>query len=114
MPWRLIGFIIISGIFLVFIAFNLGNRCDINVFFHTFKEVPVFLTAFASFVLGMFCAMPFIISFRTKRKNRAEAEKGAAAPVSSKRGKKNADAGLEARDFREGGDFPDGGSGGIN
>jgi uncharacterized integral membrane protein len=70
MPWRLIGFIIIFGIFLVFIAFNLGNRCDINFGFQVFNDVPVFLTAFASFVLGLLCAIPFAISFRLKKKAR--------------------------------------------
>jgi uncharacterized integral membrane protein len=70
MPWRLIGFIILLGIFLVFIAFNLGNTCDINFGFRVFNEVPVFLTAFASFVLGMLCAIPFAISLRLKKKDR--------------------------------------------
>jgi uncharacterized integral membrane protein len=71
MPWRLIEFIIIFAVFVVFIALNLGNKCDISFGFRSLKEVPVFLTAFSSFALGMICAMPFIISARVKRKNRA-------------------------------------------
>jgi uncharacterized integral membrane protein len=70
MPWRLIGFILLFGIFLVFIAFNLGNNCDINFGFRIFHEVPVFLTAFASFILGMLCAVPFIFSLRRKKKDK--------------------------------------------
>jgi hypothetical protein len=67
MPWRLIGFIIIFAIFLVFIAFNLQNTCNINLIFRVFPEVPVYLTAFSSFILGMFCAIPFILSIRKKK-----------------------------------------------
>ncbi|GHV96763.1 hypothetical protein AGMMS50293_30830 [Spirochaetia bacterium] len=72
MPWRLIGFIIIFAIFLVFIAFNLGNKCDISFGFKTFTEVPVFLTAFSSFIVGMLCALP--IAIKSRRKTGKEAE----------------------------------------
>ncbi|MDR2258823.1 MAG: hypothetical protein LBE14_06715 [Treponema sp.] len=75
MPWRLIGFILLFGIFLVFIAFNLGNKCDINFGFRVFHEVPVFLTAFASFILGMLCAVPFIFSLRRKKKDKTAGKK---------------------------------------
>jgi uncharacterized integral membrane protein len=71
MPWRLIGFILLFGIFLVFIAFNLGNKCDIRFWFGVeFQEVPVFLTAFASFILGMLCSVPFVFSLRRKKKDK--------------------------------------------
>jgi uncharacterized integral membrane protein len=76
MPWRLIGFILLFGIFLVFIAFNLGNKCDINFGFRVFQEVPVFLTAFASFILGMFCAIPFVFSLRRKKKDKTAPGRG--------------------------------------
>lgn len=74
MPWRLIGFILLFGIFLFFIAFNLDNRCDINFGFQKIEGVPVFLTAFSSFVLGMFCAIPFVFSFRRKKKEKETLE----------------------------------------
>jgi uncharacterized integral membrane protein len=77
MPWRLIGFIVLFGIFLVFIGFNLNNRCDISFGFRTFQGVPVFLTVFSSFVVGMLCTLPFAFGLRKKRKERAEK---AAAP----------------------------------
>ncbi|MDR0656217.1 MAG: hypothetical protein LBG22_07880 [Treponema sp.] len=67
MPWRLIGFILIFAVFLVFIAFNLQNSCDISLIFRVFPEVPVYLTAFSSFILGMFCAIPFILGIRKKK-----------------------------------------------
>ena len=108
MPWRLIGFIIILGIFLVFIAFNLDNKCDINVVFHTFKDVPVFLTAFASFVLGMLCAVPLAVSLRLKKKNKGEKEE---------RGKDKKDGGKKGAGEKSGPEtssFSDGGPYGGN
>ncbi|MDR0584051.1 MAG: hypothetical protein LBG57_06870 [Treponema sp.] len=101
MPWRLIGLIIIFGIFLLFIAFNLGNKCYISFGFYTTKsEVPVFLTAFSSFVLGMLCAAPFIISFRVKRK--ARGGKGEAAQKAKKKEGKGGETGAGAGGFPEG------------
>jgi len=60
MPWRLILFILIFGILLTFIMLNLGeyNRCDISFGFKTVPQVPVFLTIFISFFLGLLCALP--------------------------------------------------------
>jgi uncharacterized integral membrane protein len=68
MPLRLVEFIVVFAVFLFFIAFNLGNKCDINFGFRLMKDVPVFLTAFSSFIFGMLCAVPFIISVRVKKK----------------------------------------------
>jgi uncharacterized integral membrane protein len=108
MPWRLIVFIITFGIFLAFIFLNLGNKCDISFGFRTFSEVPVFLTVFSSFILGMFCAVPFIFGFRAKRK-KDRAEKTEAAAL-KKRGKKAGETGVESGDNS----FSDGGPYGIN
>jgi uncharacterized integral membrane protein len=100
MPWRLIGFIIIFGIFLVFIAFNLGNKCDISFGSPalTFKEVPVFLTAFSSFVLGMLCTLPFIVGLRLKRKAKAGKETPAEKDK-KKPGNKGGETGPESGGF---------------
>lgn len=70
MPWRLIVFIVIFAISLTFIMFNLGNRCDIDFVFKKFEAVPIFLTIFASFFLGMLCILPFTIGVRRKRKDK--------------------------------------------
>jgi len=64
MPWRLIVSIVIFVIFLTFITFNLDNRCDVNLGFAKFSNVPVFLTVFTSFVLGLVFALP--IAYRLK------------------------------------------------
>jgi uncharacterized integral membrane protein len=68
MPWRLIGWILILGIFLVFIALNLGNSCSISFGFHTFPNVPVYLTALSFFVFGLLCTIPVMISIRFGKK----------------------------------------------
>jgi uncharacterized integral membrane protein len=76
MPWRLIGWILILGVFLVFIALNLGNSCGISFGFHTFSNVPVYLTALSSFVLGLLCAVPVMVSlYFGKRKGGPAKEK---------------------------------------
>jgi uncharacterized integral membrane protein len=67
MPWRLIAFIIIFAVFLAFISFNLENRCDISFGIKVFKDVPVFLTIFVSFFLGLLCALPFKLRGGKKR-----------------------------------------------
>jgi hypothetical protein len=69
MPWRLIGYIVILIILLGFIGFNLENRCDISFGprgLLTLSQVPVYFTAFSSFVLGMLCSIPLVISLRKK------------------------------------------------
>jgi hypothetical protein len=68
MFWRLVSFIVIFGVFIAFIGFNLENKCDINVGFHVFRSVPVFLTVFLSFLLGILSATPVIIGIRAKRR----------------------------------------------
>ena len=61
---RLITFIVIFVIFLFFIVFNLGNKSDVSFGFTSFKDIPVFVTAFSSFVLGMLFTLPFMFSRR--------------------------------------------------
>ncbi|MCL2265231.1 MAG: energy-coupling factor transporter transmembrane protein EcfT [Treponema sp.] len=71
MPWRLIIFIVIFAVFLVFITFNLENRCDISFGSKqlTIEQVPVFFTIFASFVLGLFSSIPLLLHVRKKYKD---------------------------------------------
>ena len=66
--WRLLAFILLCVFFLVFIVFNLENKTDVSFGFWTFSGIPIFLTAFSSFVLGMLFAVPFVLSFGKKRK----------------------------------------------
>jgi hypothetical protein len=93
MPWRLVGFVIVFGIFLAFIAFNLENSCDISFGLHTFSGVPVYLTALTAFILGLFWSIPLAVSFRLKKRaKQAKGEdSGPEAPkAKTKGGKKQA------------------------
>jgi hypothetical protein len=75
MPWRLLIFIAAGAVLLGFIGYNLENRCDVSLGFHTFHQVPVFLSTLSAFVLGMALAFPLAVSFRSgaRRKKKAEA-----------------------------------------
>jgi len=82
MPKRLIQIIVIFAIFLLFIVFNLNYKCTIWIF-KTIPDVPVFLIAFFSFVLGMLSTIPFIISHQLRKKREIEDKKHEAADPSS-------------------------------
>jgi uncharacterized integral membrane protein len=76
MPWRLILFIVIFAIFLVFVTLNLDNRCNINFGFAKFEGVPIFLTVFISFSMGLICATPLALHLRKKKIGMPRKDKG--------------------------------------
>lgn len=55
-----------------FAGFNLENKCDVNVLFHTFSQVPVFLTIIISFVAGVIVTLPFAFINKAARKGKLE------------------------------------------
>jgi uncharacterized integral membrane protein len=75
MPKQLILFIVIFAVILLFVAFNLPNKCAISFGFAEIKEVPVFFTVFASFFLGMVCALPFMFGARFRKKHTERPDK---------------------------------------
>jgi uncharacterized integral membrane protein len=86
MPWRLIKFIVIFALFLIFIFFNIDNKSDINFGFTRIREAPVYLTVFTSFVIGM--AVTFLSAFicRQHRRKRNGGKNG--KPESPRKKKK--------------------------
>jgi len=82
MPRRLIQLIIFFAVILLFIVFNLENKCDISVIFKKIPDVPVFLLTFCSFILGMISTLPFIFSHQLRKKRKAEDEKRASVASS--------------------------------
>ena len=64
---RLLVFIFIFAIFLVFMVFNLGNKSNVSLGFTVFEEIPIFLTAFLSFVLGLLFSLPFFLGRGRKK-----------------------------------------------
>jgi uncharacterized integral membrane protein len=92
MPWRLIQFIVVFVIFLLFIGFNLDNKCDINFSpnkeFMVLPQVPVYFTVFCSFIIGMLCTLPFVLSSKMRKKTDAVQGKGLFAKIAEKKNKK--------------------------
>ena len=80
---RLILFILIFAIFLAFIVLNLDNKCDINIGFHKYEGIPVFLSIFFSFIFGMLFALPLVFSFRKRKKPSAPGFSGKQAKGNS-------------------------------
>ena len=116
---KFIGFIIVAAVFLIFIGFNLKNTSDISFIFTTLTGVPVYLTAFASFVLGLVCSIPITLSLRFRKQLKAaspaiEAEKSSAIGVEKGKPKKGAGKTPGPVDTSEDGPYGDDGSYGID
>jgi hypothetical protein len=67
MPGRLIVIIVVFAIFFFFFTLNLENKCDISFVFKTIKDVPVYLTVFTAYVIGLFTSLPFFFFFKKKQ-----------------------------------------------
>jgi len=70
---RFISIIIVFVVFLCFIVVNLPNKCDVSFGFTTIKDVPIFLSALSSFVLGMLVSVPMML-FRKKKPKSLDAD----------------------------------------
>ena len=55
---------------------NIENTSDINFGFRILRNIPVFLTVFISFIAGMFCAIPFVLAFKLRKKDKPPKKKG--------------------------------------
>lgn len=77
MPWKLLAFIAVMAIVLVFIGFNLDNRCDISLVFVTFSSVPVVITILVTYILGLLSALILSIGRRPSSPRRS----GTARPL---------------------------------
>jgi uncharacterized integral membrane protein len=90
--WRLLGTVILFAILLLFIGLNLNNRCDVSFWFTqnaVIKEVPVYLTAFSSFMLGLLCSVPLAFSIGRKRKAKSNAKASEQGPAPDGKKKKD-------------------------
>jgi len=64
MPWKLLAFIAVMALVLVFVGFNLDNRCDLSIVFFTFSAVPVVITILSAYLLGLLSAFFLAIGRR--------------------------------------------------
>lgn len=74
---RLICTIILMVLVAVFAGFNIGNSCSINLLFHKFENIPVFVTILFSFAAGVIVMLPFTVGKQYFADRRAKAEKKA-------------------------------------
>ena len=86
MPWRLIGIIVIFAFLLGFIGLNLDNTCDLSLGFKVFTGIPVYITVFVSFMLGLLFSLPFFVFRSIKKRPKREKFPGF---TSAKRGSAN-------------------------
>lgn len=73
-PWKLIFFLIILTIVVLFAGFNINNTSDVSFGFKTAKDVPIFISLFIAFLLGNFVMLPFALS-RTRKTRKAKKAK---------------------------------------
>ena len=78
MPWRLIFVVILMGIVIAFIGFNLDNRADVSFGFHEYEAVPIFISLFVAFFAGIIVMFPFTLGFRRRRKEKVKKVKSEA------------------------------------
>lgn len=74
-PWKLILFLILLLIFVLFAGFNIKNVSDINLGFTTIEDVPIFVSLFIAFLIGSFIVLPFTFRRRKKPKKETKEEK---------------------------------------
>jgi len=70
MPWKLLVSIAALAIALVFIGFNLDNRCDISLVFVRLKAVPVVITMLSVYILGLLSALLLSVRKKVRRQGR--------------------------------------------
>ncbi|GAB1481586.1 hypothetical protein MASR2M78_04010 [Treponema sp.] len=91
MPWRLVSAILILVFIVGFIGFNLENSCDLSFGFQTLTAVPVYLTVFSSFALGLCASIPYIVgSSLHKHKKKVKESSPLPVPAPATKTKKRA------------------------
>ncbi len=85
MPLKLVLFLIALVLLSFFVGFNLDNRCDVSIVFHTYRDVPVIGCLLFSFVAGAVSVVPFI--FGAGRQKKKKARDPAVSEVTGRRGR---------------------------
>lgn len=115
MPWRLILFLVVLALVVAFAGFNIQHTATISFGFYTLESVPIFLSLFAAFFLGVLVMLPFTLGRRRRHRkkdggetkdSRKDSKKGAETPklteetrnaVGAGAGEEHAKAGKKAR-----------------
>lgn len=84
MPWRLITFLIVLTLVVLFAGFN-TTGVPISFGFYTLPSVPVFLSLIIAFLAGTFVMLPFAVKRRkakgTRQKSRDSRENAEQQPA---------------------------------
>ncbi len=70
MPWKLFFVVLLLGLVVTFAGLNAQNSTDISFGFTTLSDVPIFLSLFSSFFVGVLITLPF--TFRRRGKSKKE------------------------------------------
>lgn len=65
MPWRMLRFLIIMAIVILFVGLNAGHTSHIRFWFGEkayFENVPIFISLFGAYVLGALSVIPFAVN----------------------------------------------------
>ncbi|QTQ12228.1 hypothetical protein HRI96_08475 [Treponema parvum] len=71
MPLKLVGTVILLVLVTIFAGFNIDNKCNVNLIFRQFSDVPIFFSLMVAFVSGVILMIPFTIGKRRRAENNA-------------------------------------------
>lgn len=74
MPWRLIVFIVILGLVVIFAGFNITNASDVSFGFTVVEDVPIFISLFFAFVVGVVVMLPFVVGKPGRKRGDSKAK----------------------------------------
>ena len=66
-PWKLVAFILVMALIMVFVGFNIENRSDVSLVFTELYDVPVVVIIMATYLLGLLSALVLTIDRRFSR-----------------------------------------------
>jgi len=75
MPLKLIGTIILLVLVTIFAGFNIENKCNINLIYRQFENVPIFFSLMCAFVFGVIVTLPFTVGKGKKTPKKTKEEK---------------------------------------
>lgn len=83
---KLLGTIAGLVVLAFFMGFNLDNKCNVNILFKTFENVPVFITIMISFAAGILFTLPFAFGHKILKAKKAKEKEEKKAEKTKKPG----------------------------
>jgi uncharacterized integral membrane protein len=75
MPWKLVLWLILLALVLAFVGFNIENTSDISFGFYTLSDIPIFVSLFGAFVLGVLISVPVTVRHASRRRTKRSKQK---------------------------------------